>query len=93
MLANVKFAWTPGPYVLHCMTLHSTIWMSAMIGLTRTGFEPSAVPRQVGCSEIVGRIVEDLKDESEPYRRMVMETIDKACPRSKAHFTAIHCRA
>jgi splicing factor 3B subunit 1 len=25
----------------------------------------------------VGRIVEDLKDESEPYRRMVMETIDK----------------
>ena len=23
---------------------------------------------QVGCSEIVGRIVEDLKDESEPYR-------------------------
>jgi len=34
----------------------------------------------VGCSEIVGRIVEDLKDESEPYRRMVMETIDKACP-------------
>lgn len=32
---------------------------------------------QVGCSEIVGRIVEDLKDESEPYRRMVMETVDK----------------
>jgi len=32
---------------------------------------------KVGCSEIVGRVVEDLKDESEPYRRMVMETIDK----------------
>jgi splicing factor 3B subunit 1 len=32
---------------------------------------------QVGCTEIVGRIVEDLKDESEPYRRMVMETINK----------------
>ena len=31
----------------------------------------------MGCAEIVGRIVEDLKDESEPYRRMVMETIDK----------------
>lgn len=28
-------------------------------------------------SEIVGRVVEDLKDEAEPYRRMVMETIDK----------------
>lgn len=31
----------------------------------------------MGVSDIVGRIVEDLKDESEPYRRMVMETIDK----------------
>ncbi|KAI7844119.1 hypothetical protein COHA_002257 [Chlorella ohadii] len=32
---------------------------------------------KVGCSEIVGRVVEDLKDESEPYRKMVMETCDK----------------
>jgi len=32
---------------------------------------------KVGASEIVGRIVDDLKDESEPYRKMVMETIDK----------------
>jgi splicing factor 3B subunit 1 len=32
---------------------------------------------QVGVSEIVSRVVEDLKDEAEPYRRMVMETIDK----------------
>jgi hypothetical protein len=32
---------------------------------------------QAGCSAIVSRIVEDLKDEAEPYRRMVMETIDK----------------
>ena len=32
---------------------------------------------QVGCADILSRIVEDLKDESEPYRRMVMETIDK----------------
>jgi splicing factor 3B subunit 1 len=31
----------------------------------------------VGSTEIVGRVVEDLKDESEPYRRMVMETITK----------------
>lgn len=39
---------------------------------------------QVGCAEIVGRIVEDLKDESEPYRRMVMETVDKVDPVSRA---------
>lgn len=32
---------------------------------------------RVGCVEIVGRIVNDLKDESEPYRRMVMETIEQ----------------
>lgn len=32
---------------------------------------------KAGCAEIVGRVVEDLKDESEPMRRMVMETVDK----------------
>eukprot|EP00727_Mastigamoeba_balamuthi_P003128 m51a1_g12812 putative splicing factor 3b subunit 1 isoform x1 (736) ;mRNA; f:73-3340 len=33
--------------------------------------------KKVGCSEIVRRIADDLKDESEPYRKMVMEAIDK----------------
>merc|ERR1719453_671473 len=33
--------------------------------------------KKVGSSEIINRIVEDLKDESEPYRKMVMETIEK----------------
>ena len=32
---------------------------------------------KVGSSEVVGRVVDDLKDESEPYRRMVMETVEK----------------
>ncbi|KAI0216636.1 U2 snRNP component prp10 [Massospora cicadina] len=32
--------------------------------------------QKVGVQEIISRIVEDLKDESEPYRKMVMETID-----------------
>ncbi|KAL2624256.1 hypothetical protein R1flu_008501 [Riccia fluitans] len=35
------------------------------------------IANKVGVSDIVGRVVEDLKDESEPYRRMVMETIEK----------------
>ncbi|CAM8938176.1 unnamed protein product [Rhodiola kirilowii] len=35
------------------------------------------IANKVGVRDIVGRIVEDLKDESEPYRRMVMETIEK----------------
>jgi len=32
---------------------------------------------KVGCSEIIGRMVDDLKDDSEPYRRMVMETVNR----------------
>ena len=33
--------------------------------------------QKVGGAEIIGRLAEGLKDESEPYRKMVMETIDK----------------
>ncbi|XP_033099282.1 splicing factor 3B subunit 1-like isoform X1 [Anneissia japonica] len=32
---------------------------------------------KVGAAEIIGRIVDDLKDEAEQYRKMVMETIEK----------------
>jgi splicing factor 3B subunit 1 len=32
---------------------------------------------KVGASDIISRIVDDLKDDSEPYRRMVMETMQK----------------
>ena len=35
------------------------------------------IAMKVGASDVIGRVVEDLKDESEPYRRMVMETITK----------------
>jgi len=31
---------------------------------------------KTGAAEIIRRVVDDLKDESEPYRKMVMETID-----------------
>jgi splicing factor 3B subunit 1 len=33
--------------------------------------------QKAGVSEIVGRIVNDLKDEAEPYQKMVVETITK----------------
>lgn len=36
-----------------------------------------AIASKVGCSEVVARIVDDLKDESEPYRKMVMEAIEQ----------------
>jgi len=32
---------------------------------------------KVGGAEIIEKIVHDLKDENEPYRKMVMETIEK----------------
>ncbi|XP_072037887.1 splicing factor 3B subunit 1-like isoform X2 [Amphiura filiformis] len=32
---------------------------------------------KVGAAEIIGRVVDDLKDEAEQYRKMVMETIEK----------------
>ena len=34
------------------------------------------IANKVGCAEVIGRVVEDLKDESEPYRKMVMETVE-----------------
>jgi splicing factor 3B subunit 1 len=33
--------------------------------------------QKVGVLEIVGKVVNELKDEAEPYRNMVMETITK----------------
>jgi len=33
--------------------------------------------QKAGVSEIIGRIINDLKDEAGPYRKMVMETITK----------------
>jgi splicing factor 3B subunit 1 len=35
------------------------------------------IAKKVGCAEVVSRIVDDLKDESEPYRRMVIEAIEQ----------------
>jgi len=32
---------------------------------------------KVGCSDVITRVVDDLKDDSEPYRRMVMETVQQ----------------
>ena len=34
------------------------------------------IANKVGSTEVIMRIVDDLKDESEPYRRMVIETIE-----------------
>lgn len=35
------------------------------------------IANKVGAAEIINRVVDDLKDESEQYRKMVMETIEK----------------
>ena len=38
------------------------------------------IANKVGAAEIIGRVVDDLKDEAEQYRKMVMETIEKVGP-------------
>ncbi len=35
------------------------------------------IATKVGATTIITRVVDDLKDESEQYRKMVMETIEK----------------
>ena len=35
------------------------------------------IANRVGASEIINRLVDDLKDENENYRKMVMESIEK----------------
>ena len=35
------------------------------------------IANKVGAAEIASRIVEDLKDENEQYRKMVMDCIEK----------------
>lgn len=35
------------------------------------------IATKVGAAEIITRVVDDLKEESEQYRKMVMETIEK----------------
>ncbi|CAF1297742.1 unnamed protein product [Didymodactylos carnosus] len=47
-------------------------------------------PNKVGSSEIINRIVDDLKDESEQYRKMVMDTIEKIMTNLGSH--DIHSR-
>ena len=37
------------------------------------------IANKVGAAEIASRIVEDLKDENEMYRKMVMDCIEKVC--------------
>lgn len=47
---------------------------------------------KVGASDIIGRVVDDLKDENEQYRKMVMETIEKVncCFSCISHCITIH---
>ena len=40
------------------------------------------IANKVGGAEIVSRLVEDLKDENEQYRKMVMDCVEKVRKRS-----------
>jgi len=50
------------------------------------------IANKVGAAEIIGRVVDDLKDEAEQYRKMVMETIEKVDPRvGRVRRTGVGC--
>ncbi len=38
------------------------------------------IANKVGAAEIASRVVEDLKDENEQFRKMVMDCIEKVSP-------------
>lgn len=44
---------------------------------------------KVGASDIIGRVVDDLKDENEQYRKMVMETIEKVFNRIRCSLKSL----
>lgn len=52
----------------------NSVILSLLLQLVDTTVE---IANKVGAAEIIHRIVDDLKDENEQYRKMVMETIEK----------------
>ena len=66
------------PYIYYIHILKYTIYALNIyyIHCIYTGYI------QVGGCTIVGKLVDGLKDESEPYRKMVMETIEKVATNS-----------
>lgn len=57
-----------------CIHVEHLLLMFLCLQLVDTTVE---LANKVGAAEIISRIVDDLKDEAEQYRKMVMETIEK----------------
>lgn len=52
------------------------------------------ISNKVGAAEITSRVVEDLKDENEQYRKMVMDCIEKVTAIRTSvllHFIGVEC--
>ena len=54
-----------------------SFWIRRMALDRRNYCQVVELAQKAGVSEIIGRIVNDLKDEAEPYWKMVMATIKK----------------
>uniref|UniRef100_A0A182JN31 Uncharacterized protein n=1 Tax=Anopheles atroparvus TaxID=41427 RepID=A0A182JN31_ANOAO len=61
-------------FFMHCWNRRTALDRRHYRELVDTTVE---IANKVGASEIINRMVDDLKDEDERYRTMVMETIDK----------------
>ena len=58
----------------HVFVMFMLLIFECLVQLVDTTVE---IANKVGASEIINRVVDDLKDENEQYRKMVMETIEK----------------
>lgn len=58
----------------HVFGVFMLLMCKCLVQLVDTTVE---IANKVGASEIINRVVDDLKDENEQYRKMVMETIEK----------------
>jgi hypothetical protein len=75
-MSEASTSQSPQPTSTNMRSCHLSLSLSvlSLVNLVETTVE---LANKVGGAEIITKIVEDLKDESEPYRKMVMEAIEK----------------
>ena len=67
------------PTPIHTPLTYTNTYTNAHISHIQLVDTTVEIANKVGGAEIVSRIVEDLKDENEQYRKMVMDCTEKVC--------------
>lgn len=66
-----------GKFIVNIQKIDFNNVSSLTLGIFQLVDTTVELANKVGAAEIISRIVDDLKDEAEQYRKMVMETIEK----------------